>query len=372
MKNENYNRRSFIKKTSLGVGTTLLSTSLMAGLPFPNLPFSGREKKTGVALVGLGNYAMGQLAPALQLTRNCYLAGLITGTPAKAEKYKEQYKIADKNIYNYQNFDAIAKNKEIEVVYVVLPNSMHAEYVIRAAKAGKHVICEKPLGLNAAECQEMIDVCKANNVSLSVGYRLHFDPFHQEVMKFGREKPLGEVKFIQSDFGFAIGDPDQWRLKKEMAGGGAIMDVGIYCVQAARYTTGMEPLAVTANTFSTGIEKLKEVDETTTFLLEFAGGIVSTTTTSYAGYINRHHVVAEEGAITLSPAFSYNGLKGDLNGEPLDFGKFNQQAAQLDAISMSIREGKDIGVSGEEALKDAKVIDAIYQSIAQRGKRIEI
>lgn len=370
MKKVTNTRRDFIRTTSLGLGATLIGSSLVSAMPLSY--FGAVPKKLGIALVGLGYYAMEQLTPALQQTKNCYLAGLVTGTPSKAERYGKEYKIPEKNIYNYESFDEIASNKDIDVVYVVLPNAMHAEYVIRAAKAGKHVICEKPMGLTAAECEKMIAACRENNVSLSVGYRLHFDPYHLEVMKFGKEKPLGEIKYIQSDFGFTIGDPSQWRLKKALAGGGAIMDLGIYCIQAARYTLGQEPIAVAAKAFSTGNPKFKEVDETTTFRLEFADGLVSSTTTSYAGYVNRHNVVAEEGSITLEPAFSYGGLKGILDNKPLDFGKFNQQAAQLDAMSVSIVEGKDIGVSGEEALKDAKVIDAIYKSISLNGETVTL
>src|SRR5690606_35862331 len=257
---ESNSRRTFIRTTSLGIGATLIGSTVASALPLSY--FRTKADKLGIALVGLGNYAMGQLAPALKETKNCYLAGLVTGTPSKAIRYGKEYDIPKKNIYNYENFDKIASNKDIDVVYVVLPNSMHAEYVIRAAKAGKHVICEKPMGLNAKECEEMIAACKENGVSLSVGYRLHFDPYHLEVMKFGREKPLGEIKHIQSDFGFPIKDPDQWRLDKELAGGGAIMDVGIYCIQAARYNLNQEQIAVCAQTYKTGDPKLKDVDET--------------------------------------------------------------------------------------------------------------
>ena len=118
------------------------------------------NKKLGVALVGLGTYAAGQLAPALQQTVHCYLAGIVTGTPSKAAAWKEKYNIPDKNIYSYDNFDTIKDNPDIDIVYVVLPNSMHAAYTIRAAQAGKHVICEKPMALTVADCDAMIAACK--------------------------------------------------------------------------------------------------------------------------------------------------------------------------------------------------------------------
>ena len=233
------------------------------------------DRPYGVALVGLGNYAMKQLAPALQETKRCKLTGLVTGTPEKKVKYGAEYGISDSNIYNYESFDQVAENDEVDIVYVVLPNSMHKEYVIRAAKAGKHVISEKPLGLNAAECVEMIQVCKSHGVSLNVGYRLHFEPHHQQVIHMAKEKPFGDVAYVQSEFSFQIGDPTQWRLRKALAGGGAVYDIGVYCIQAARYATGEEPIAITAQEYKTDPVKFSEVDETVCFQMEFPSGVIS-------------------------------------------------------------------------------------------------
>src|SRR5688572_7613309 len=157
-------RRKFIHDISLtALGISTLSSFASCSNTKAQVGNTKNEKadgKLGIALVGLGSYATGQLAPALQQTKDCYLAGIVTGTPAKAEKWKSQYNLADKNIYNYQNFDRIKDNPDIDVIYVVLPNSMHAEYVIRAAKAGKHVICEKPMAVTVEDCDEMIAACK--------------------------------------------------------------------------------------------------------------------------------------------------------------------------------------------------------------------
>src|ERR1700748_915260 len=180
-----FSRRSFIRTGSLGIGVLALGpalTSLAATRP---------AKKLGIALVGLGYYAMEQIAPALQHCENCYLAGLVTGTPAKAVKYGAQYNIPQKNIYNYQNFDEIASNPDIDIVYVVLPVFLHKEYTIRAAKAGKHVLWETPMALSVAECDEMISACKQANRLLSIGYRLHFEPFNKEMMRLGQKKVYG-------------------------------------------------------------------------------------------------------------------------------------------------------------------------------------
>ena len=203
-----------------------------------------KTNKLGIALVGLGKYSSGQLAPALKETEYCYLAGIVTGTPDKAAKWKKQYDIPEKNIYNYSNFDEIKDNPDIDIVYVVLPNSMHREYVIRAAKAGKHVICEKPMALTVEECDEMIAACKNANKMLSIGYRLHFEPHNMEMMRLGQKKIFGTIKKMFAEDGLA--EVEGWRLNKALAGGGPLMDVGIYCVQGVRYTTGLEPMAVTA------------------------------------------------------------------------------------------------------------------------------
>ncbi|MFY0689473.1 MAG: Gfo/Idh/MocA family oxidoreductase [Cyclobacteriaceae bacterium] len=361
-------RRDFIKKTALGAG----SIGLVSSSVFANELSSPAQERLGIALVGLGNYATGQLAPALEQTENCYLAGIVTGTPEKAESWKAKYNLKSENIYDYNSFDEIANNDEIDAVYIVLPNSMHAEYVIRAAKAGKQVICEKPMALTAAEGQTMIDACTENGVTLSIGYRLQYDPYHNAIITAAQEKTYGEMTYVSSQFGFKIGDPTQWRLKKALAGGGAMMDVGIYCIQAARYIFDAEPIAVTAQEFKTDDVKFAEVDETITWQMEFPDGRVSNHTTSYAFGTNHLMVSAERTRAMLEPAYSYGGLKGYIGDKVLDFGKFSQQALQLDAMAVNIVQGKPSKTSGKEGLADLKVIDAIYQSLANGGKRVTI
>ncbi|MDA9764606.1 Gfo/Idh/MocA family oxidoreductase [Opitutales bacterium] len=364
-------RRTFLKSTSVSVaGAALLP--LLFQVPLTAAHHAG-TKPMGIALVGLGNYAMKQLAPALQQTKNCKLAGLVSGTPEKKEKYGKQYSISDENIYSYETFDQIADNKDIDIVYVVLPNSMHKEYVIRASKAGKHVISEKPLGINAAECEDMIRVCKENGVSLNVGYRLHFDPNHQEIIRMAKEKPFGDVTYVHSEFSFPIGDPTQWRLRKALAGGGAVYDIGVYCIQAARYATGEEPIAITAQEYKTDFDKFAEVDETVTFQLEFPSGVISNSTTSYNARANRLFVsYRNRGTALIEPAYSYGGIKGSVNGKLMGYEPVNQQAKHMDAVSKSILEGTDSTVSGQEGLLDMKVVDALYKSLASGGARTEI
>jgi len=220
-------------------------------LTMPNLlRAQPAPRKLGVALVGLGNYSTNQLAPALQETDSCYLAGIVTGTPDKAKTWAEKYNIPQKNIYNYQTFDQIRDNPDIDIIYIVLPNFLHAEYTIRAAQTGKHVICEKPMAMNVTEARQMIDACDKAKVLLSVGYRLYFEPHHLEMRRLAAEKTFGNVKVIESGLGFTVPGPNSWRLDKKIGGGGAIMDLGVYAIQGARRILNEFPVSVTAQAFT--------------------------------------------------------------------------------------------------------------------------
>ncbi|HTJ51332.1 MAG TPA: Gfo/Idh/MocA family oxidoreductase [Cyclobacteriaceae bacterium] len=358
-----YSRREFISKIGLGAAMLSLPLDLMARR------FDG--KKLGVALVGLGYYSEFLLAPALQQATNCYLAGIVTGTPEKAVRWKKQFNIPDANAYTYQTFDRIADNKDIDIIYVVLPNSMHHEYVIRAAKAGKHVICEKPMAVSSKECQEMIDACKKAKVKLSIGYRLHFEPHTKEVMRIANQKVFGQIKTVETSMGFKIGDPTQWRLKKALAGGGAMMDVGIYAIQGARYSTGSEPISVTAQEYKTDPVKFKEVDETIFWQMEFPTGAVSSSVTTYASSTERLFASAENGWIELRPAFGYGPIKGRTSEGELNFPHVIHQTLQMEDFAACILENRETTVGGEEGLRDMKIIEAIYKSI-ETGKKVKL
>ena len=240
-------RRTFLQKLGIGAaGTTALAMTIppfMNALESEGMFFGG--KKLNIALCGLGRYTE-ILSRGLEISQHCRIAGIVTGTSGKADNWKKRYNIPQKNIYNYKNFDAIANNKDIDVVYVVLPNSMHKEYTIRAAKAGKHVIVEKPMATSVSDCQQMIEACKKAGVQLAIGYRLHTEPYHLEIKRLGQEKVFGQVRLIEASLGYKSGDPSEWRLKKAFSGGGPLMDIGIYCVQSSRYTLGEEPAYVTA------------------------------------------------------------------------------------------------------------------------------
>jgi len=364
-------RRDFIQKISLGIGATaFLNNDIFANQDLQK-EFIPEEKKLKVALVGLGYYATDQLAPALQKTDYCKLNGIVTGTPSKAEEWIKKYKLSKKNVYNYQNFDSIIDNKDIDVVYIVLPNSMHHEFVIRAAKAGKHVICEKPMSVSVKEAEEMIDACKKANKQLAIGYRLHFEPFTLEMARLGQKKVYGNVKFIEASFGFPIGDPNQWRMKKALAGGGPLMDVGIYAIQGCRYILGENPISVTAQQIKTNPIRFKDVEETLTWQFQFPSGAISSSTTTYASSIERLFASAEKGTFELEPAFGYGPLKGKSSEGEMKLPIINHQVAQLNGICKSIINNEPNIVPGEEGLIDMKIIEAIYTAM-ESGNKVAI
>nr|WKN40363.1 Gfo/Idh/MocA family oxidoreductase [Tunicatimonas sp. TK19036] len=328
------------------------------------------KEKLGVALVGLGYYSTDLLAPALQETKNCYLAGIVTGTPEKEKVWAEKYGIEDKNIYNYDNFEDIADNDDIDIIYVVLPNAMHAEYVIRAANTGKHVLCEKPMALNAKECESMIKACNDNKRMLSIGYRMQFEPHTQEIMRMGQEKVFGPVKLVSAGAGYREGRADHWKLDKKM-GGGAMMDMGVYALQAARYVTGEEPIAVTAQSFTSRPEMFTEVDETTMFQLEFPSGALANLHTSFGMSMNYLNVTSEDGWFKLDPFSAYRGIEGESKNGPIEFPDVFQQAVQMDEQAYCIMENKAMRVPGEEGLRDMRVVEAIYKAI-KSGDQVKV
>lgn len=327
-----------------------------------------------VAIMGLGSYGT-RVAEAMQSSKKAKLVGVISGTPSKIKDWQSKYKIPEKNCYNYENFDRIKNNPDIDAVYVITPNSLHHDQVIRVAKAGKHVICEKPMALNAKQGQEMVEACKQANVKLLVGYRMHFEPKTLEVIRMRRDGEFGKVMFFQGLTGFTIGDPTQWRLNRELAGGGSLMDIGIYSINGARYMVGEEPVWVTAQETKTDPQKFKEgVDETILFQLGFPSGAVASCLSTYnMNYLDRFFLTGQEGYAELQPATGYGPIKGRTHKGELTQPHQTHQTVQMDEMAGIILEGKKpvVAVDGEEAVKDLKIIDAIYQAV-KSGKKEDL
>jgi predicted dehydrogenase len=362
-------RRDFLQKITFA---SVAIPFLPGRLPAQENKFQGEVLR--VAILGLGSYGT-RVAEAMRTSKNAKLVGAISGTPSKLKDWQSKYNIPEKNCYNYENYDQIKNNPDIDAVYVITPNALHKEQVIRVANAGKHAICEKPMAVNAKEGQEMIDACKKAKVKLLVGYRLHFEPHTLEIIRMRKDGELGKILFFQGLTGFTIGDPTQWRLNKKLSGGGAMMDIGIYSINGARYMVGEEPVWVTAQETKTKPEKFKEgVDETILFQLGFPGGAVASCLSTYSmNNLDRFFLNGTQGFAELHPATGYGPLKGRTHKGDLNQPVVTHQTVQMDEMAAIILNGKQpiVPVNGEEGLKDLKIIDAIYAAI-KTGKKVNL
>lgn len=332
-------------------------------------PYQGPVLK--VAICGLGSYGS-RVAEAMKDSQKAKLVGVVSGTPSKVKEWQSKYNIPEKNCYNYENMDNIRNNPDIDAVYVITPNALHKEHVIRVAKAGKHAICEKPLSVNAKDGQDMVDACRKANVKLLVGYRLHFEPKTLEIIRMRNAGEFGKVLFFQGLSGFRIGDPKQWRLDRKLAGGGAMMDIGIYSINGARYMIGEEPIWVTAQETKTNPTLFKEgVDETILFQLGFPGGAVASCLSTYSmNNLDKFFLNGDKGFAELNPSTGYGPIKGRTNKGELTHPHKTHQTVQMDEMASIILENKKpiVPVDGEEGVKDLKIIDAIYAAVKSGGK----
>jgi predicted dehydrogenase len=360
-------RRSFLQTLSAPVWA----------LPFVS-SIAEREYQEGkvlrVALIGLGSYAS-RVAEAMKDSKRAVVAGLVSGTPSKLVSWRAKYNVSESNCYNYETVDQIKNNADIDAVYIITPNALHKDMAIRMAKAGKHVIVEKPMALNAKEAKEMVDACKKARVQLLVGYRMHFEPKTLEIIRMRNDGEFGQVKFFQGLCGFRIGDPKQWRLNKSLAGGGSMMDIGIYAVNGARYMIGEEPAWVTAQETKTDFVKFAEgVDETIQFQLGFPSGAVASCLSTYSmNNLDRFFLNGDKGFAELQPSTGYGPIKGRTNKGELQHPHITHQTIQMDEFAAIILDGKIpvVPADGHEGLRDMLVIDAIYTAV-KSGKRISL
>jgi predicted dehydrogenase len=330
------------------------------------------QPKLGVALVGLGTLSTNQIAPALQRTEHCRLAGIVTGTPSKAARWQSQYGIPDRSVYRYETMARLAENPDIDIVYVVTPNALHGDHTIAAARAGKHVLCEKPMEVSTERCEAMIAACQAAGRQLAIAYRCQFEPHHLACVRLARQQELGPVRLVDACFGFPIGDPAQWRLRKALAGGGPMFDVGIYCLQTARMISGEEPISVSALESKTDPATFREVEETMTFQLAFPGGVLANCSTSYVTRMNEFTVHAARGSFGMRPAYDYTGNRGfRSDGGPLALPAIDSIAAELDDFARCITTGAPSRVPGEEGSRDVRILLAAFES-ARSGRVVAL
>ncbi len=366
------NRRDFLEKFSIAaIGLPLMGNPAHV-FANPIVPSQGPILR--VAIMGLGSYG-NRVAEAMKDCKRAKLVGAISGTPSKLVEWRAKYAIPEKNCYNYNNFDALKNNPDIDAVYIITPNALHMEQAIRVAKAGKHVICEKPMAVSAADGQAMVDACKAANVKLLIGYRMHFEPKTVEVIRMRMAGELGQPKFFQGQSGFVIGDPSQWRLDKALSGGGAMMDIGIYSINGARYMLGEEPIWVTAQETKTDPIKFKEgIDETIQFQMGFKSGAVASCLSTYAmNHLDRFFLNGSKGWAEMQPSTGYGPIAGRTHKGELDQPHITHQTLQMDGMAQIIFDGVEpiVPINGEEGVKDMKIIDAIFLA-AKTGRRVDL
>ena len=358
------------RKDFLKLGGAALTVTYVG---FPAVILPSQKEKLGVALVGLGNYSRGRLAPGLQQTGHCELRGIVTGTPSKIPEWQERYGIPDRNVYNYENMHEIANNDDIDIIYSVTPPGLHARDSITGAEAGKHVWCEKPMAMNEEECRAIIEAARKNRVQLTIGYRMQHEPNTQTIIRYGQEQTYGAVQEVRSGAGYrgswSRGD---WRITAEL-GGGALYDMGVYPINAARYATGKEPVAVSGRQYADRSDMFREVDEHTEFRLEFPGDIVAYGETSFGNSMNYLDIEASDGWYRLRPFQSYSGVQGETSGgTELPPDPDHQQARQMDNDALAIKENRAPIVPGEDGLADIRIAEAIMESSRRDGARITL
>lgn len=362
-------RRRFL--LSAAAGGAAIATGVGCSRP-PTKSEPQGPRVLGVALLGLGQYASERLGPGLKLTRHCALRGIVTGSPQKVPVWRKEYGIAERNVYDYHTLPRIADNREIDVVYIVTPTALHLRFAVAAAEAGKHVWCEKPMALDEQQCHVMIDACRRNNVSLSIGYRMHHEPNTQTVKEWAKTRPFGAIKSVRALVGDPSDDAESWRMKRDM-GGGALYDIGVYAINALRYATGEEPVRVlSARQWTDRPYMFREVDEHTEFELALPSGLTAYGKASRGEQFNELRVECERGSYHLTPFQSYSGVQGEASdGTKLDKPIEHQQAKQMDDDALAILEGRPPLVAPEEGMRDIRIIQAIFRA-AETGTSVVI
>jgi predicted dehydrogenase len=358
-------RREFSRLGAMGLAARMV----------PSMGFAaqGGERKVGYCVIGLGTIA-DHFMRGVRGSSNSQITGLVSGHRDKAERIAAQYGVPKSSIYSYEEMDRFRDNKSIDAVYVALPNSMHAEYTIRSAKAGKHVLCEKPMSTTVSEAEDMIAACKAAQAQLMIAYRLHYEPLNLKAVKLIKDGALGRVQVINGAFGFDAA-PGAWRLNKTLAGGGSLFDVGIYVLNASRYLTGEEPVKFTAATSTVDQDgRFSTVEENVSWTTKFPSGVVATGSCTYGAQMPGYFkVFGSKGWLEMGPAFNYDGLKlranfstGGKSSPNIEIDDSNpekdpiQFTREADHFSDCVLRSQRPKSSGEEGLRDMKYIEQIY------------
>lgn len=379
-------RRTFVS----AAGASLLGGSALGaqdipdravGRPQPSLgtpPPLPESERLGFAVVGLGKLALGEVLDAFAVSRRARLAALVSGNREKALRVAAQYGVPERSIYGYDDFDRIADDPSIQVVYIILPNSLHREYGERAFRAGKHVLCEKPLATTVADCEAMIAAARAANRKLMTAYRCQFEPHNLEAMRILRRGELGDLRIIVADAGrgTSLDDPaDQWRLDGALAGSGSLFDIGIYGLNAARCFSNEEPVEVHAQLYADPDDpRFREVEDVVAYQLRMPSGLIVNGSTSYSYAFTSHvEVIGTRGRLVFDPQLDYHaqrirvrtgGVERVIQNSPID-----QFAREIDHFAQAITENIPVVADGEEGMQDVRLMLAILEA-GRKGRPV--
>jgi predicted dehydrogenase len=352
-------------------------TPLAGDFALPDPP----AQKMRWAIVGLGNFAVGEAIPGFIDSRHARMTAFVSGSPAKQKDLGARFGVS--RFYNYANFDSIANDPEIDCVYIILPVALHAEYTIRALKAGKHVLTEKPMASTSAECAAMIAAAKAAKRQLGVAYRIHFEPTNVRAKQLIDSGEIGDMRFVSADHGFNADPnygPHKWRLEKALAGGGSMFDIGIYGLNTSLMMLGKDPVELSANyIYPKDDPRFREVEGGVEYRLRMADGVSVGGSSSYSWspYLSQQRYMGSKGSIFMKPATTYdrNVIVVEGNGPVHEVGAANpltQFQNQLDAFSLAARANTPHKTPGEMGLRDIRLIEAIYKSADNGGAVVKL
>jgi predicted dehydrogenase len=336
------------------------------------------SRRVGYAVVGLGRFAEWAVLPAFRHSKKAKLVAVVSGDQKKAQRLAAKCGASD--YYSYADYALCLAHAHVEAVYIVTSNSTHAEYTVRAAAAGKHVLCEKPMANTVDDCRQMIEACRASDVRLMIGYRKYFEPASVALKKLVTGGKLGRLKIIHSAFTIFLPPGSKvpaWRLSRKLAGGGSLVDVGVYCVNTVRWLVGREPVEAAACQWTVEPARFSEVEENIAFRLNFPEGLVLQASSSFgAAQASFLHVHGEKGWAALDPAFAYDEerrLFGKIGGRWFEkkYKVMDEVALELDAFADCIRHSREPEPSGTEGLRDVAVMQAIYRS-ARKNRPVPI
>lgn len=343
----------------------IIGLGAAAGIAACGTKSASGDRRLGVAVAGLGMASVDMFIPSVQRSSQCRLAALVDVDVEKMRSLGQKFGIPPEAQYTQETFDRIADNPDIDLVYVAVPNALHAEYTIRAAQAGKHVLCEKPMAVSTGECQAMIDACEKADRILAIAYRLHHSPHHRALLQSLQKQDLGQLKVLRADIGYPLGENPGWRTNRKLAGGGALLEQGVYSVNAACTMTGEIPTEISGYELKSDPALYADVDETVSWTMRFPSGAIANCVASYTMPAN--HIWAGSGAgwYELDMPFSTDKIQSRTSNGKVSMDQVDQFALQTEHFCELIRNNQrpGAGISPQDGMRDVRIINAIYESI---------